>query len=322
VATGRADGTTADDDRSVDVEVVPLDAAPAADLDASWQDVAECSLHTDNGRIFLNSLMDGARGPNLASTGPGTYRLRLAATDRDETEGRRPRERHLLQVWPAPDAAPTPVRLTSEFAAVWAAPPPARPEQDWAALAATPGVRLIVDWFTLTPPPGPHEMRTVKVENVTTRSPAAAFRPFSHTNPGYLGTGGGGGRMQIVGHFWHPDPADEPWRSHIGALDQVVTDFDCTRFSHASFRWGFQESPVECIGGEHVRGIPRPHPIAPNSVSVDIRFTKHAQGRLVTATLDGVPDWLTDDTAALWLLLLKANGDTDDGPSWPWSMWR
>jgi hypothetical protein len=338
IATGLADWqpgqviVTVAAEYSVPIEVERLDRAPADDS-ADWQDVVEFSLHTADARLHLVPLFEAARRPNLAISGRGDYRLRLSARDRDAAHGRSVKELHRLQVWPAPHEESVLIKTTSEFAAEWGAPPPPRREVDWQSLAQAPGTRLIVQWWELVAPPRDTGTSTVTVSDVLPGTPGRVFGRFDGTNPGGLYRGMGGidgprgaandsrrGSGFIAGPFWNGD--DACGKQHIGDLEVHVDPIEVKRFSRVVFTWGFLENPAEHYiedGRLLFRKLPaRPHPIPPDTVTVEMTFSKHPAGRLVTVTLTQVPDWLAEDVASLWRLILDANKNPDWFP-WPWN---
>ncbi|MEV1003495.1 hypothetical protein [Nonomuraea sp. NPDC050202] len=92
----------------VDVTVELADAAPPLALD-EWEEVAEISVESTHGSLHVFGL-DGDLTDlsNLASTGPGQYRIRIHARGRDtDPDGtvRTPVESYLIASWPS-EAAP------------------------------------------------------------------------------------------------------------------------------------------------------------------------------------------------------------------------
>ncbi|PKV82910.1 hypothetical protein [Streptomyces sp. TLI_146] len=89
------------------------EAPPPLDLD-SWDDVVETTITSTTGELTpaeVNAEPDEEQvdWPNLAATGPGTYRLRISVRGRDAgadadylEEDEEPVEEHRLQAWPAP----------------------------------------------------------------------------------------------------------------------------------------------------------------------------------------------------------------------------
>jgi hypothetical protein len=321
--------TAADQNRSLDIQVEILDVPPSDSIDGHWQDAAEFSLETTDGEIRLVQLMEGAKGPNLASRGPGAYRLRLCATDRDAIAGKKPREQHRLEVWPAPVAETKSLRLTSQFAVDWATPPPPPREIDWTDLASTPGARLIVGWKSLVAPAGRREdleLCRVQVSGVVEGSPAHVFHRFGTPAIGGMASGSQSGGGTQDGRTMHADityPEDrydlreEPPSERarwIGDLGLVTQWHEVKRFSRLRVTMGFEEhffgreydeSGVRFIPGPRIEG--RAHPLPVGSTTIQFDFSKHADGRLVTIAHDGVPRWLHDDVQALWRIVLDAN---------------
>jgi hypothetical protein len=317
--------TAADQDRSVDIDLEWSDGPPADAPSAQWQDVVEFSLTTAAGELRLLALLDGARGPNLARDGAGAYRLRLSAADRDPVDGKKPRERHRLQIWRAAPSDPVVLRASSQFAADWDAPPPPPREVDWAALAAGVGTRLLVDWWNVEPRPADEPVTTVVVTDVLSGSPGQVFNRFAGQNPGYLARGMiGGGGGYIEGPFWFRSK-DGPSKDHLSSLMMHVDDSHEQRFSHVSFTWGFDErrrTEEPATGDRQIRfrdWPSRPHPFPPGSLAVEIDFANHPDGRQVSIQIHRVPLTLSEDVTALWRLILAGNR-TADHVAWPWSV--
>jgi hypothetical protein len=172
------------------------------------------------------------------------------------------------------------------------------------------------------------------VSDVLPGTPGSVFGRFDGSNPGYLRRGMGGidgprgapydsrrGSGFIVGPFWSDDQ-DTGGKRHIGDLEVHVDPIEVTRFSRVVFTWGFLEKPYEPdadSGWLSYRELAaRPHPIPPESVTVEMTFSKDPGGRLVTATLTHVPEWLADDVTSLWRRILHANKNTEWFP-WPWT---
>lgn len=131
----------------VRVTVQVHQTAPPLDL-AAWEDVAEATFIAPVGRVMIEEWGGRVHDelPNLTSSGPGTYRLRLHVRGRDrgwrEDTPEEPIEEHLLDVWPAAPAAGVVHKLTSRVGRARAARAAASPDPP--ATSATP---------TFEPPP-------------------------------------------------------------------------------------------------------------------------------------------------------------------------
>jgi hypothetical protein len=317
----------------VPIDLEFLDGPPVEDV-ADWQDIVEFSLVTDQGELRLTPLGEEARGPNLARHGPGAYRLRLSATDRDGDGTEPTTERQRLQVWAASQAPPRLLALTSTFATTWGDRPKAR-EIDWPDLAKTPGVRLLVGWKQLIPPSGSHDTTSVTVTGVLPGSPQRTFGHYEYGNPGGLCEGGGGATApdRYESHVSESgaalerasknQPLSEP-ETWIGDLWLIVDQLDRQRFRYLRYTWGFLERGYEQIRHSGDRCTDAvlagaAHPIPAGSTTVEMTFTKHPDGRLVTVHHHGVPDWLADDVQALWRISFEHN-QTDTWQPLPWSL--
>ncbi|MEU8548232.1 hypothetical protein AB0C81_14785 [Streptomyces roseoverticillatus] len=117
---------TGTDQGDIGIRVELWSGAPGAD-DATWEDVVEDS-YTATGTARVQNVEGRPAGlPDLAWSGPGTYRMRVSVRGRDlgadhdgADEGRpAPVEQHLIQVWPAPPAPPHALKLTDELGETW-----------------------------------------------------------------------------------------------------------------------------------------------------------------------------------------------------------
>ncbi|WP_175647249.1 hypothetical protein [Streptomyces cyaneochromogenes] len=97
--------------RTGDVQVTAeaRQTPPQADDDTTWEEIVEVSLQCQSGQLLVESLDLGPAEdlPNLATTGPGWYRIRVHAhgrgTNPDGTDSD-PIERYQLTVWPSAEA--------------------------------------------------------------------------------------------------------------------------------------------------------------------------------------------------------------------------
>jgi len=147
VTTGLHWGTV-----TVTARAVP---SPPADLDPGWDVAAETDLECPEGTI---SVCDWA-GPdhrelgNLAITGPGRYRLRVHARNRQDAQERSAEEHHLL-IWPT--SHPAPPQLLTPMDAYGrlfnGQHPPGEPGLDPLDLAAAAAVKRLAH---LVAQPGP-----------------------------------------------------------------------------------------------------------------------------------------------------------------------
>lgn len=105
----------------VHVVVHPLREAPEG-LPAEWEDVVEVSLLSTGGPMVVAGPFDADPEPaaRLDLDGPGSYRVRVHADGRDldfDAVAREPRERYLVQCWPADPQVPLTLRAASRTAA-------------------------------------------------------------------------------------------------------------------------------------------------------------------------------------------------------------
>ncbi|HEY3692084.1 MAG TPA: hypothetical protein VGL46_17600 [Pseudonocardiaceae bacterium] len=96
----------------VTVTLHVLDTEPdSVELDG-WDEVAEVSVDSDDGELFVHALGEDSPPelPGLAHEGPGTYRLRVHARGRDtapHSRAEEPVENYQISTWPAEEAPAT-----------------------------------------------------------------------------------------------------------------------------------------------------------------------------------------------------------------------
>lgn len=99
IHTGIADG-------QVDVSVEAYGSEPPLVLE-DWDDVVEVAIDSPTGELQVRCLDDDPPTlPNLASSGPGTYRLRVHVRGRDTAPDAATddvTESYLIQTWPSAD---------------------------------------------------------------------------------------------------------------------------------------------------------------------------------------------------------------------------
>lgn len=92
---------------------------PSAPL-GDWDEVVEVAFHSPSGRFSIDGVADGPPLPNLATAGPGPYRVRVHARGRDAGHGVETVtditgivEEFLILCWPA-DGEPETVHQTRD----------------------------------------------------------------------------------------------------------------------------------------------------------------------------------------------------------------
>ncbi|WP_131799374.1 hypothetical protein [Parafrankia sp. CH37] len=100
----------------VTVQVELHDEEPALPS-TEWTEVSEISFGVRTGPVEIGTLMGGPipESPDLAFSGPGWYRIRVAAQGRDRGQAGEVGERYLLATWLAPEAAANPVRKSDQI---------------------------------------------------------------------------------------------------------------------------------------------------------------------------------------------------------------
>ncbi|MFI6588337.1 hypothetical protein [Embleya sp. NPDC050493] len=84
-------------------------------LEPGWKDIAEVSVAVPSGALRVLESRHPFLFDDLATFGPGDYRVRVYANNRgDERAGRGSRDSYLLQLWPAPWAEEKLVRLCED----------------------------------------------------------------------------------------------------------------------------------------------------------------------------------------------------------------
>ncbi|GAA2123034.1 hypothetical protein [Streptomyces synnematoformans] len=105
----------------VRVQSLPLPGPPSHPDDGPWEDIIEASVYSATGRLGVDAMEPSPEDdaylhlPELATAGPGWYRLRAHARGRDTPHAavqHEPLEDYLLLCWPAPQAPTTLIRTT------------------------------------------------------------------------------------------------------------------------------------------------------------------------------------------------------------------
>jgi hypothetical protein len=125
--------------------------SPSADL-SIWDEAAEVSIDSPQGQLYVEPWGGGrAHLPNLASEGPGTYRLLVLARGRDtgatwsdERDGAGVPEAHMIIAWRAAYRPPVVRKATDRTGGLYRSPGEAEPATDAPGVtSSTPGPALI-----------------------------------------------------------------------------------------------------------------------------------------------------------------------------------
>jgi hypothetical protein len=193
---------------------------------------------------------------------------------------------------------------------------------------------LLVGWKQLRPPSDSHELTSVSVTGVLAGTPQRVFAGYAYGNPGGLCEGGGASTRpdryeskvcdcDALARTTKGESLSEP-ETWIGDLHLIVDQLDGQRFRYLRYTWGFLERGYEQATRRDGRSTVRTlagtgHPIPAGSTTVEMSFTKHPAGRLVTVHHHGVPEWLASDVQALWNVNFEHN-QTDTWKPLPWSL--
>ncbi|MEJ1936518.1 hypothetical protein WDZ92_40520 [Nostoc sp. NIES-2111] len=106
---------------AVDITVDVLSEEPSKDDAETWSEVVEVSVEVPNGQLLVTSIFSDLPQelPNLASAGPGSYRVRVYANGRDRAVDLSESgvESYRVAAWPAPTADDDIIRSTDEYGA-------------------------------------------------------------------------------------------------------------------------------------------------------------------------------------------------------------
>ncbi len=236
VITGRQYGTVTVTARAV--------TAPPAQMDPGWDVVAETDLDCPEGVI---SVLDWG-GPDhpelgeLAVAGPGRYRLRVHARNREQAGEEKTAEQHYLLLWPA--AEPAPPRLLTPMDArgrlLTGEVEPEAPPLDAVELAAAAAVRRLAELVNRPDPPAlSGELTTIRSEATLSGTPRRVWRLVS-APWNWLGNSGG------------TDPAcfyirllkDPAFIAQGGFIVEVPLTLLAFTWSWTTTRWVEVERPV------------------------------------------------------------------------------
>jgi hypothetical protein len=259
----------------------------------------------------------------LAIAGPGRYRLRVHARNRQAGEERSSEEHHLV-VWPVAEAAPprllTPMDAYGrEFSGE---DDPSAPPMDAFDLAAAAGVKHLADLVNRSDPPQlSGELTKVIVRTVV---PSTSRKIWNQVSTPWLWLGNRGG--------------DDPARFHVHLNSEPELEarggfLDEEPLAHLAFTWSWTtnrhvkvESPAvsrmirkDLATGEITRvSITDPtqtvrHSVLvpswmlpPEPTTVDIRLRRHGKGTTaVELEHRGLPIELSDDVQPFWAWALQ-----------------
>lgn len=96
---------------------ISIRETPAVQVEDGWDEIVELTIHSRKGDLNVRSIDDWPDLPTLSTAGPGAYRLRAHARNRDNNPhgtASTSSESYLFQIWPAPPAEPTVLRHTDK----------------------------------------------------------------------------------------------------------------------------------------------------------------------------------------------------------------
>jgi hypothetical protein len=294
--------------------------APPGDVAPGWDVIAETDLYCPEGII---SVSDWA-GPDhpelgeLAIAGPGRYRLRVHARNREAGQERSAEQHHLL-IWPVTDA--TPPRLLTPMDAYGRVfsgeDDPEAPPLDALDLAAAAGVKRLAELVNQPDPPQlSGELTVVRSETIAPGTPRKVWNQVSQPW-NWVGIGA----IPNPANFFmdlHREPDLEARGGYLA--EEPLTRIAFT-WSWTTTRYVEVESPAvsrvmrkDLVTGEitrilisdptrtvRSRELVPSWMLPPEPTTVNIRLRRHGNGTTaVELEHRALPVELADDVQAFW----------------------
>lgn len=296
------------DEGRLPVEIQALEEPPGS-VDHGWDTVGEITVESREGSVRVAgwSLPGDEESTDLATGGPGLYRVRIHVRDRGVADAGESREQHLLQAWLVQEIAP-PALVTGldRFGRFYTGEEqPIEAELDEVNRAAALAVEALLQMVDSGVRP------TVSGQVVTLHHHALIEAPLDGvfgivSSPiAWVGTGGGREDSGFTVTF-NRDEADIA-RLVIAEGQMLVDDvYDGER---VSFTWAWRVPVLPPDRGLKLKerleavlnGAPFPDP--PEVIAVRLRGDGATTE--VDLTITGVPAELADVTDAVWAWAMK-----------------
>ncbi|WP_035952557.1 hypothetical protein [Parafrankia sp. EUN1f] len=281
-----------------------------------WTEVSDTSFHLRKGPLEIGTLMGGPEPDSLdlAFAGPGWYRIRVAASGRDD--GPRggpvppggPHERFVIAVWAGPRAPAVTHRGSDRTGRAFRGEPLAPKLDEAVEGPARVAFRDLL--HLLRTGAGAASAATGRIDRTT----AVAVPPERMSewlaNPDFWAgwLGGGGGSTDLRGG----------WSSHLDTTDSLKIVGEMMRGPAAVHTsWNYERLTTPSAADP----FPRREPLLPSASQVDIDWAPGGTGTLVSVRHRDVPQVLTACLEDLWhyyLARLAGLGEAGAFSQLPW----
>lgn len=296
------------DEGVLPVEVEPLEEPPGS-VDEGWDAVGEATVESREGSIRVAgwSMPIDEESTELATGGPGLYRVRIHVRDRGVADAGQSSEHHLLQAWPVREVAPPALlRGLDRFGRLYTGeeqPPEA--ELDEVNRAVASAVEVLVHMVDSGIRP------MVSGQVVTLRHHAVIAAPLDDvyeivSSPmAWVGMGGGRESRGFTVLFSR-DRADVA--RLVMAEGKVLVD-DVYDGEHVSFTWAWRvpilPSNPELNLKERIDAVLHGAPFPDPPEVIDVRLRGDRSATEVELTITAVPAEFADVTDAVWAWAMK-----------------
>lgn len=290
------------------VEVQPLEEPPGS-VDDGWDAVGETTVESKEGSIRVAgwSLPIDEESTELATGGPGLYRVRIHVRHRGAADAGERSEQHLLQAWPVQEIAPPALLKGLDRFGRFSTgeEQPVEAELDEVNRAAASAVEILLQMVDSGIRPNVSGQVVTLHHHGVIEAPLDDVYEIVSSPMAWVGTGGGQEHRRFTVVFSHD--STDPARP-VMAEGQMLVD-DVYDGEHVAFTWAWRvpipppdpELNVQERRHAVLNGSPFPDP--PEVLDVRLRGTRATTE--VDLTITGVPAEFADVTDAVWAWGMK-----------------
>lgn len=290
------------DEGVLPVEVQPLKEPPGS-VDEGWDAVGEATVESREGSIRVAgwSLPIDEEPTELATSGPGLYRVRIHVRHRGVGDAEENREQHLLQAWPVQEISP-PALLRGldrfgRFCTGELKPP--EPEPDEVNLAAASAVSSLLQMVDTGVRPTVSRVVTLHHHGVI-EAPLDDVYEVVSSPQAWVGVGGGS---------WYPgfsvvfsQDRSNPARQLLAEGTILVDDVEDGE--HVSFTWAWRVPILppdrELSLKERLDAVLTGALFPDPPEVIDVHLRGGDESTAVDVIIAGVPSELAEATDAVW----------------------
>lgn len=253
-----------------------------------WTEVSEVSFRVRTGPVEIGTLMDGpiSESPDLAFSGPGWYRIRVAAQGRDQGQVGEAGERFLLATWLAPKAPASPIRKSDQTGKSFRGEAIGERLDETSEDSAKNALRILVDLLQAGAGNAPSGKGGIELE-VAIDSPVDRVSGLISSIANWPSWLGDGGVPDLLGK----------WTSRLSILDGLrIEGTPVVGVSSVTSTWEYSRlsapSPEESFPGYK--------PLLATPATVRISWTSGTNRTVVSLHHKDLPESLEAPMADLW----------------------